>query len=68
MAACRAARLTPDASTVADSVARLTLAWLTPATDFRPRSTRSTQEAQVMPSMGSFKDAREAVLMGRISG
>ena len=39
--------------TLADSVARLTLALATPCTCFKARSTRATQEAQVMPSMGS---------------
>ena len=37
--------------TVARSVARLTLATVTPGTVFKARSTRATQEAQVIPSM-----------------
>jgi hypothetical protein len=35
--------------TRADSVARLTVASCTPGTFFRARSTRETQDAQVMP-------------------
>ena len=38
--------------TVACSVARLTSASVTPGTFFRAFSTRATQEAQVMPSIG----------------
>ena len=43
------------AITVADSVVRFTVASMTPATAFRLRSTRATQDAQVMPSMGSVQ-------------
>jgi hypothetical protein len=48
---------------VAISVARFTSAEPTPGTAFRAFSTRATQEAQVMPSMGSL--IRLAVCMGK---
>jgi hypothetical protein len=60
------------ARTVACSVARLTATLCTPGSDVSAFSTRSTHEAQVMPSMGSVKSLgrlRAAVeLMAAISG
>src|SRR5690606_5829242 len=50
-----------SAFTVARSVARLTLTSFTPATAFKALSTRPTQEAQVMPSMGNWCSMSDAV-------
>ncbi|MEX0632269.1 hypothetical protein M8494_10330 [Serratia ureilytica] len=43
----------------ARSVARLTVAACTPGTAVKARSTRPTQEAQVMPSTGRLRRADE---------
>ena len=52
MAACTCCAETElSAFTVADSVARFTLAWVTPGKALSAFSTRPAQEAQVMPVM-----------------
>jgi hypothetical protein len=47
----------------ADSVARFTAASLTPGTFLSARSTRDTQEAQVMPPMPMSSEEEEGVFV-----
>jgi hypothetical protein len=54
----------PRALTLACSVAKLTLTSCTPGTSASERSTRATQDAQLMPSIGNCHSVSAAAAGG----